>query len=210
MKKTTAIILTASLLLLSGCGSNGGERVIEGDVQTIESDNAQTQGTDTSAADTGSSDVKEDAQTESGQTPAAVKGYVFSYNGVSVTMDAEAAPIIEALGEPASYFEAASCAFEGLDKMYTYNGFELDTYPTNDADYVSALILKDDSVSTAEGVCIGDSLEKMQQTYGDGEASGGMTVYAKDGMKLCFILQEDEIVAIEYRSTVLEENGAGN
>ncbi|MCM1261271.1 MAG: hypothetical protein NC313_01015 [Butyrivibrio sp.] len=212
MKKTTAIIMTASLLLLSGCGSNGGERVIEGDVQTIESDNAQTQETNTSVSDTGSADVKEDTQTESTQAQAAEKGYVFSYNGVSVIIDAEAASIIDALGEPVSYFEAASCAFEGLDKMYTYNGFELDTYPTNDADYVSSLIIKDDSVSTAEGVCIGDSREKMQQAYGDGEESGGMTVYAKDGMKLCFILQEDEIVSIEYRSTVLEENvaGAGN
>ncbi len=32
-----------------------------------------------------------------------------------------------------------------------------------------------------------------------------MLVYAKDGMKLCFILQGDEVVSIEYRSTVLEE-----
>lgn len=210
MKKITAIILTASLLLLSGCGSNGGERVIEGDVQTIESGNTQTQGTDTSAANTGSSDVKDDTQTESEQAIAAAKGYVFIYNGVSVTMDAEAAPIIEALGEPASYFEAASCAFEGLDKIYTYNGFELETYPTNDIDYVSTVILKDDSVSTAEGVCIGDSLEKMQQTYGDGEESGGIIIYVKDGMKLCFIVQADEIISIEYRSTVVENGVQGN
>ncbi|MCM1264552.1 MAG: hypothetical protein NC313_17715 [Butyrivibrio sp.] len=210
MKKAIAIILTASLLLLSGCGSNGGERVIEGDVQTIESGNTQTQGTDTSAANTGSSDVKDDTQTESEQALTAAKGYVFSYNGVSVTMDAEAAPIIAALGEPASYFEAASCAFEGLDKIYTYNGFELETYPTNDIDYVSTVILKDDSVSTAEGVCIGDSLEKMQQTYGDGEESGGIIIYVKDGMKLCFIVQADEIISIEYRSTVVENGVQGN
>ena len=206
MKKTAAIIMVVSLFLLSGCGSNGDEKVIEGNVQTIESGNT-TQSGDTGEAVT---DVQEDAQKEASQAEETVKGYVFTYNDVSVVMDADAAPIVEKLGEPVSYFEAASCAFEGLDKMYTYNGFELDTYPVGDKDYVSSVILKDDSVSTAEGICIGDSLEKLKQAYdGEGEESGGMLVYSKDGMKLCFIMQGEFIISIEYRSTVLDENDNG-
>lgn len=208
MKKTAVIIMTASLLILSGCGSNGNERVIEGNVQTIESSNEQSgsvQQTDEAA-----SGAQDNGQNETAQETRSVKGYEFIYNGVSVTMDVDAAPIIEKLGEPASYFEAASCAFEGLDKMYTYSGFEIDTYPVGDKDYVSSVILKDDSVSTAEGICIGDSLEKLQQAYGgEGEENSGMRVYVKDGMKLCFIMQGQDIIAIEYRSTVLEENGNG-
>ena len=31
-----------------------------------------------------------------------------------------------------------------------------------------------------------------------------MLVYEKGGMKLCFILKDDAIVSIEYRSTVLD------
>ncbi len=208
MKKITAIIMTASLLLLSGCGSDGNERVIEGNVQTIESANGQSGSSQqTDEAATGK---QEDIQNDTAQVSDSTKGYAFIYNGVSVTMDADAAPIIEKLGEPASYFEAASCAFEGLDKMYTYSGFEIDTYPVGDKDYVSSVILKDDSVSTAEGICIGDSLEKLQQTYdGEGEENSGMRVYEKDGMKLCFIMQGQDIIAIEYRSTVLEMDGNG-
>lgn len=206
MKKTAAIIMVASLLLLSGCGSNGDEKVIEGNVQTIESGN-NTQSGETGGAVT---DVQEDSQKEASQAEETVKGYVFTYNDVSVGMDVDAAPIVEKLGEPVSYFEAASCAFEGLDKMYTYNGFELDTYPVGDKDYVSSVILKDDSVSTAEGICIGDSIEKLKQAYdGEGEESGGMLVYSKDGMKLCFIMQGEFIISIEYRSTVLDENDNG-
>lgn len=208
MKKETAIIMTASLLLLSGCGSNGNERVIEGNVQTIESENEQSGSVQSAGTDEATSGAQDNSQNEAEQETSSVKGYEFIYNGVSVTMDADAAPIIEKLGEPASYFEAASCAFEGLDKMYTYSGFEIDTYPVGDKDYVSSVILKDDSVSTAEGVCIGDSFEKLQQTYdGEGEENAGMRVYVKDGMKLCFIMQGQDIIAIEYRSTVLEENG---
>ena len=110
---------------------------------------------------------------------------------------------MEALGEPVSYFEAASCAFEGLDKIYTYNSFEIDTYPSQDRDLVSAVILKDDSIATAEGVCIGDSLEKLQEVYGEATLENGMLIYAKDGMKLCFIMQDDSVISIEYRSTAL-------
>ena len=113
------------------------------------------------------------------------------------------APVLQALGEPASYFEAASCAFEGLDTIYTYNGFEIDTYPAQDKDLVSAVILKDDSVTTAEGICIGDSLEKLLEAYGEAAQENGMLVYTKDGMKLCFILQDDSIISIEYRSMAL-------
>lgn len=202
MIKRMTFIMSALLILLSGCGNNS-ERVIEGDVQTIGQGSTQTD-TQTGETTESASEQPEDAGSDTVQT--SEKGYVFQFNDISVVMDADAAPIVEKLGEPASYFEAASCAFEGLDKMYTYNGFEIDTYPDGDKDYVSSVILKDDSVATAEGIYIGDSLEKLQQTYGEAKESGGMYIYEKDGMKLCFILRDQDIIAIEYRSTVLEVN----
>lgn len=89
--------------------------------------------------------------------------------------------------------------------FYTYNGFELDTYPNADIDYISAIIFKDDSVTTTEGIGIGDTIEKLEQTYGsESTKEDGMLVYSKDDMKLCFILRENEMISIEYRSTVLE------
>lgn len=191
-KKLFAILMTAGLLALTGCGDS--ERVIDGDVANVT---------------TGSRSEDSTGESESSQTmeqhaeTAVSKGYVFVASGVTVEVDADMAPVLQALGEPASYFEAASCAFEGLDKIYTYNSFEIDTYPLQDQDLVSAIILKDDSVTTAEGICIGDSLEKLQETYGDGAQENGMLVYEKDGMKLCFILQDDNIISIEYRSTAL-------
>lgn len=191
-KKRMAMIVAAGLLLFSGCGDS--ERVIEGDVENVTTGSrfAESAGT------------QEAPQVQAPQTETAPsRGYVFPVNNVTVEVDADVAPVIEALGEPASYFEAASCAFEGLDKIYTYSGFEIDTYPAQDQDLVSAVILKDDSVTTAEGICIGDSLEKLQEVYGEAAEENGMLVYEKDGMKLCFILQDDSIVSIEYRSAAL-------
>lgn len=134
------------------------------------------------------------------------RGYVFIHQDVVIEIDADAAPILEKLGEANSYFEAASCAFNGLDKMYTYGSFELDTYPVDDKDYVSMVLFKDDSIATAEGVSIGDPAEKVTEVYGkDAAKENGMIVYQKDGMKLCFIVENGSVSSIEYQTTVLDE-----
>lgn len=194
MKKKAAVWIMAAALFLAGCGSNA--KVIEGEVKT--------QGGE------GAAETAEEANGENGEEARAeetsYKGYVFRSGDVVMEMDAEAAPVLDKLGEPNSYFEAPSCAFEGVDKMYTYGSFELDTYPTGDKDFISAVIFKDDSITTPEGVGIGDSREKLTEAYGgEGTEELGMTVYRKDNMKLCFIFQDDSIASIEYRSTVLDE-----
>lgn len=181
MKKLAVVLMVAGMLLVTGCGNN--EKVIDGNVKNQGSGSVQQQGSGT-------------------QTQA--KGYVFVSGSTTVEIDALAAPIIEKLGEPASYYEAASCAFEGLDKMYTYQGFELDTYPTEDKDYVSAVIFKDDSVKTPEGIGIGDTAKKVEEVYGSATKGTGSLEYSKDGMKLCFIVKDDEVVSVEYRTTVLD------
>ena len=192
MRKKILAMTMAAGLLLAGCGDS--EKVIGGDVVNV---TTGSRSEESAGAQEGTT-----AQAPQAETVAS-RGYVLTVNNVTVEVDAEAAPIVEALGEPVSYFEAASCAFEGLDKIYTYNSFEIDTYPSQDKDLVSAVILKDDSIATAEGVCIGDSLEKLQEVYGEAAQENGMLIYAKDGMKLCFIIQDDSIISIEYRSTAL-------
>ena len=132
-------------------------------------------------------------------------GYVFQSGEVSVIVDAEADAIISALGEPLSYFEAASCAFEGIDKFYTYSGFEIDTYPEKEKDYISMIVLKDDSVSTPEGLAIGDEAKKVTDLYGSAtESSDTLLVYEKDEMKLRVIIKDGSVQSIEYVSLVLE------
>ncbi|MCM1217683.1 MAG: SGNH/GDSL hydrolase family protein [Lachnospiraceae bacterium] len=143
---------------------------------------------------------------ESSEKDAKYKGYAFVYKDTVIEIDALANPILKQLGEANAYFEAASCAFNGLDKMYTYSSFELDTYPMEDKDYVSMVLFKDDAIATAEGVSIGDSVDKVREIYGrDCEDENGMMVYEKDGMKLCFIVQDESVTSIEYQTTVLDE-----
>lgn len=180
LKKCMAVIMgvcVLSLGLLAGCGSDGDE----------------------AANDGGQSKQDEGADAAQGG------GYVFEANGVKIAMDADMAPLADALGEPSSYFEEPSCAAQGIAKLYTYPGFEVETYPDGDKDLVGCVVLKDDTVATLEGVDLSMTRDKVLEVYGDsGQEAEGSIVYEKGGMKLKFILDGDNIAAIEYNSAVME------
>ena len=124
---------------------------------------------------------------------------VFLYKDIEIAMKEDAAPILEALGEAKSYTEAASCAFEGLDKTYYYGSFYLYTYPDGDTDRVNMIALCDDTISTPEGLSIGDSKEKVESTYG-AEGFNGVNayVYTQDDCTLTIIMDNDKVSSIQY------------
>ncbi len=128
-------------------------------------------------------------------------GYTFVLDGVNVYVDCDASEVVDKLGAY-EYYEAPSCAFNGLDKVYTYSSFEIDTYPEGDKDYISAIIFKDDMVETQEGVCIGQTKQKVEERYGTPSSSDAkLYIYEKGDMKLRFIFDADGyIISIEYMS----------
>jgi hypothetical protein len=118
-------------------------------------------------------------------------------------MNVDAAPIIEALGDPAQYFEAASCAFQGLDKIYTYNGFEINTYPNGDKDYISTVYFLDDSVTTDQGIYLGSTLDEVIDAYGeDYTQESGEYTYTLGQTKLAFIIEDETVTSITYSAIV--------
>lgn len=187
MKKLWLVLMLA--LVIAGCGKNGEENK-----------NNESQPTPVEENKTDSDNKNNNPVVNTNP-----KGYLFVYNNVTIGMDMEAAPIIEALGKADSYFEAPSCAFDGLDKTYSYGSFEIDTYELNGKDYISSVYFCDDLVETPEGVCLFDKKADMLKAYGDGyKEEFGMLVYEKEGMKLKFILDGEDITSIVYASTVLE------
>ena len=101
-------------------------------------------------------------------------------------------------------YEAPSCAFEGVDRVYDYGSFELNTYEVSGTEYVSAVIFKDDLVETGEGAYIGMTIDEVEALYGSGTEEGNGRVYEKGGMKLRFFLKEGHVSQIQYLSTILE------
>lgn len=167
MKKIAAMF--AAVLLLAGCG---------GSAETT-----------TAAETTAAAQVETTASEEQGAA-------AFEVNGVQIPMHAEAAPILEKLGKEKSYFESASCAFEGLDKEYTYSGFVLTTYPDGDVDRVSGINLQDDTVETPEGICIGSTQEDVEKAYG--ALTGGSGKYNFGDWQLIILLDSGSVTSIQY------------
>lgn len=125
--------------------------------------------------------------------------YIFRANDVNVSINDDMSGVLAALGEPQTYFEAESCAFEGLDKTYTYSGFVITTRPEGEKDFVNSILLTDDSVTTPEGVYIGSSGDDVIAAYGESkEGFDTLLTYTKEGTTLNFILSEDKVISIEY------------
>lgn len=129
----------------------------------------------------------------------AVDGYLFNFNGVKISMHSPAAPLLEELGKELAYFEAESCAFQGLDKTYSYPGFDLMTYPIEGTDYISSIVLMDDSVTTPEGLYIGapesDIISRLGEEY---ESENGSYVYIRGQSQLMIITEGGSVTSIEY------------
>ena len=131
------------------------------------------------------------------------ENFSFTYNGVKITLGAEAAPIIDALGEPRSYTEEPSCAFEGMDKTYYYGSFYLSTYPLNGKDFVYSFWFGDDSVATDEGIRIGSSQSQVEDTYGKECFNGTNSfVMTKGQSRLVILIEDDTVSCIRYEVIV--------
>ena len=135
--------------------------------------------------------------TDSSSSSSGSGGYVFETDGVEIAMNAEASDIIDALGEYKDYFESESCAFDGLDKEYTYNGFVITTYPLDDVDYISSVELVDDTVETQEGIAIGSSLDDVVSAYGESDSETSCE-YELDDSELLIILEDGTVTSIQY------------
>jgi len=199
MKKIIMLMLCCCMLVgLTACGGS--------DEKTIDNGPAATK---TPTSDDGTDNTKTPDQAQNstgGKQETSSQGYVFTYKETEVKIDADATPYVEAFGEPVSYYETPSCAFDNLDKFYTYHGFELDTYYMNGKDLVLGIVFLDDTVSTTEGICIGDTKEKVIKVYGEPtESTDNSATYKKDNMKLVLIFKDGVVASIEYKSMVLEE-----
>lgn len=127
--------------------------------------------------------------------------YVFEYKGVPIPVHAELNPILEKIGKANNYFEAPSCAFKGLEKIYTYGNFNIHTYEDKGVDYVGSVSILDDSIATKEGLYLFSPVTKALKIYGEGYTKnmGQYTWTSGDKKSKLVMLEENgKIVSIEY------------
>lgn len=133
------------------------------------------------------------------------KPYVFVYNDVEIPILAEANGVMEKLPEPSTKFEAPSCAFGELDTTYTYPGIEVGTYQEKGIEYISYVLLKDDSVETPEGLFIGADAAKVTELYGEPTSkTDNSFTYLTSNMKLIIFFEDNAVSNVQYFNIVLD------
>ena len=173
MKKITAAIITITLiagLVLAGCGSNANEEKT------------------TTAA-------KEEVTTTAPSSSDYTGAGSYTINGVKIVPGEDFADALSSLGDPDEFSEAASCNYDGMDKTYTYDGFEITTYPDGDIDRIASLLITDESLESSKGIKIGASLDNITAAYGDGYVKSGSMYkyYADDDIYEYFFLLAGEV-----------------
>ena len=187
-KKLVSVLLVSAMALSFASCSSSNE-----DTAPVVLSGGQSAGANESAA----------AGQSASEEATASDSYVFTYNGVDIVMNAPADGIIEALGDGYTYFEAPSCAYEGLDKVYTYNSIVVRSYTMDGEDYIAAVELKDDTVATAEGIRIGSTEDEVRAAYGDDGVAGASGIeYTLGDSFISFIFENGKVIAITYTAIV--------
>jgi len=151
--------------------------------------------------------LEESSRTEEEKNEESTEGYTYIYDGIEIELNTKAEPILNQLGDTISYFESESCAFPGLDKVYTYPGLEIQTYEKEGVDHILSINIIDDTIATTKGIRLFDSYQKVIDTYGKSyDEQSAYYVYTKGETKLAFLIKDDAVVAIEYAAIVNETN----
>lgn len=126
--------------------------------------------------------------------------YTFYAGDVRILPRMEADPVIRALGEPAFKFEADSCAYQGKDVYYKYNGFELTVNTPESTPVITAITVVDDTIRVPfenGSIAIGDSAEKLCSVLGL-EAGQEQYDLHSPGVHLQFAVKDNRVSAILF------------
>lgn len=188
MKKIKLLTVTMGLCvaasLFAGCNNGTGETAAASRI-----DGGQTQ---ISVETSGGADNK-----------APEGGYKFTYKGFDVVPGAEAAPVIKAFGEPKDQFEGASCAGQGLDIIYTYDGFKIYAYEENGVELIDGVEIED-SLIDCNGLHVGDKLDDAKNVFGTPTQEDEFGLLYRSGNTAVQISCDSfgEIISIMYRRII--------
>lgn len=182
--KITSFILAAAMLAMPLTGCNNAKKPVSSGINVI------------------STQSQNGLEGENGgkiDPNAASANFAFKYNGISIVVNTNMADI-EGKFDPKTYTkkDQVSCiGAAGKDWVYTFNGgsFTIVAVPAGNDYSIYQIILSDDSVATAEGICIGSTLEQVKAAYGEPVADKSddrMLTYEKGSSALMIVVSEDE------------------
>lgn len=124
--------------------------------------------------------------------------YYLNVKNVTFSVGDDADEVTARLGECNSSASAPSCAGEGFDEVYRYNGFRIIVHRDAKGAKITEIDLSSDLLPTAEGVFIGDDADKIKEIYGEGDGFSGGVEYIAEGCRLRFFITDGRVTGIKY------------
>ena len=179
--KVAALIMSLSIVGASVAACSNEPEPVSSDVNVISTQN-QNSGAGTDAT----SDDK-----------AASENYVFTYKGVNFIINTDI-DVSSFADSDYDLDQVASCAGQGLASQYSFGStFFVETDVGSDV--IVWIKLFDDTVSTAEGVYIGQTVEDVKAVYGEPSTSTDyLMVYTKGTSELRFEVADGKVTSINY------------
>ena len=118
---------------------------------------------------------------ETGYTPDYGELY-FASGEVKFGIMDPAQEVLDALGAPQGTFESDSCAYQGKDMFYYYDGFEVMVNDVDGTLRITGITLADDTVSNPQGVKIGMDMAEALSLMGDPDYPESITVTHNGGV----------------------------
>ena len=118
---------------------------------------------------------------ETGYTPDYGELY-FASGEVKFGIMDPAQEVLDALGEPQGTFESDSCAYQGKDMFYYYDGFEVMVNDVDGTLRITGITIAADTVSNPQGVKIGMDMSEALSLMGDPDYPESITVTHNGGV----------------------------
>ena len=117
----------------------------------------------------------------------------------NIFLDSEIETAIEILGDPVNIHETPSCAFDGFDRIFTFDDFYIHTYPVDDKNFIQIIRFRTDNRTTIEGFRLGDNFDKVTDTLGDDYVRDfNLITFTIEDTSLVFSLQDNIIMDMMY------------
>jgi heme-binding NEAT domain protein len=155
--------------------------------------------------DTGDATAQESQENNGNAQTEQSDSLYYETNGVQIHTYDLADDVFASIGKANGTFEAPSCAYQGSDFFYYYDGFQLTVNEVDGADHVTIIMIVDDTVSIPQGVKIGDTKETMLQLMGDDYTDkNGLYEFVSGNTTLQIQVKENSVVSIMYVYTPQE------
>ena len=192
---TIGLIIGVAIFSLTACGGNGGTASVSNN-EVVDANATGSQAVEEVPPTT--SATEEPTQVvPSGESLADV--FDFYFRGATIVLNQNMTEVLDALGEPAGIRQTPSCAFDGYDRIFGFGAINIHTYPVGDEDFVQIISIRDDSITTRNGIRLGDSWDRVLDAYGsDYVQDFSIFTFTRGNTELSFFVDDGMVVEITY------------